>query len=248
MRKKSLFTLIELLVVIAIIAILAAILLPALNAAREKAKAISCTNQLKTLGLYQFAYQDAYKENLVPSEWDTGAGDAPHWYEMLIYNPHCSIIPGADVATKYEIHRNSMPQSIFACPSQPDFYPHGIGKGDWNVYNHFPLTLGYGYNPVICDYSWLSHKANHLCKLSQLRSVSPSGFMMMIDTWKRSSLVGSWNGMKVSFLSEPGASVTASDERLSIGPWAAHSNGGNALWADGHVSSFNERNFDFVKF
>ncbi len=132
MRRKG-FTLIELLVVIAIIGVLIALLLPAVQAAREAARRAQCTNNLKQMGIALHNYHDAvgaFPPGLMSRPASDGSNTGPGWGwgAMLLPEVEQSAVYNAiNVNLPIESVANSTARltkiSAYICPSDAYFEP-----------------------------------------------------------------------------------------------------------------------------
>ena len=171
-RKRS-FTLIELLVVIAIIAILAAMLLPALNQARKKARCTDCLSHLRSIGTMVAMYWDDYK-NGIPSKFKYNA-DARGWasllYELYIGKKSMKFSSAYNKNNMHPIMRGT----IFACAEMSPKNPNRTSINDGSyTYQQDCVCKNENKSP----YSWVTSYP----KVTPFRTKNASKFIFLTDS------------------------------------------------------------------
>lgn len=210
-KMNPCFTLIELLVVIAIIAILAGMLLPALNAAREKAKTISCASNQKQIGIAIHAYAGDF-DDYWPSICH---GPSPDYYfaDHLLYGFGGSSNFKSSAKTLY-----TTPKS-FLCPSMHN-QDLGTIRGETVHYGVYNRANPGEKNDLYIDYF----------KGAQQRK--PSNKVYLTDTWRG---VGTYLDREKGYYRFNVALSSGTNSNYFGTPAGRHARCANVLFMDGHV-------------
>ena len=211
---KIRFTLIELLVVIAIIAILAAMLLPALSAARERARATNCLSKMKQLGLWANMYTDM-NDGYYWQGWIPSAGKYLYWG---VHNTHPFSLSGfvtnepvKSAGGTNTFTLNYVMGGPLDCPSHdanPPFLP--------DIYR----AWDYGMN------AWAAGENNNANNIKRLND--PSTFLIFADCTSGFALLNN-NSSSSSYWNQ--------QETSHYTMWFGHSKLANVTFGDGHAES-----------